>query len=176
MNLFWKPADGSATDERLTTSEYIHTPASWSPDGRVLAFYEIHPATARDIWVLSLDGEEARPFLRTASAEGAPMFSPDGRWLAYTSDESGRSKSMYSPFPARVEGGKSRPTGDRNRFGRLAEASCSTAMATTGWPWRWRASRLLFRGNRGCSSRECTRRRSYLLQTTTSPRTGSASL
>ncbi|MEE9161503.1 MAG: protein kinase, partial [Candidatus Neomarinimicrobiota bacterium] len=56
-NLFWKPADGSGAAERLTTSEYTQIPQSWSPDGQVLGFHELHPITNWDIWVLPLEGE-----------------------------------------------------------------------------------------------------------------------
>ena len=57
QNLFWQLADGSGGAERLTTSEYLHLPNSFSPDGRQLAFIEIHLNTGFDIWVLEL-----RPF------------------------------------------------------------------------------------------------------------------
>ncbi len=98
-NLFWKPADGSGSAERLTAREYPQFTASWSPDGRVLAFTEIHP-TGFDIWVLPLEGErKPRPFLQTPAYEGGAIFSPDGRWLAYESEESGRNEIYVQPFP-----------------------------------------------------------------------------
>ena len=77
---------------------------SWSPDGQLLAFIENNPATGQDIWVLRLDDRKAQPFLRTRFNEGAPRFSPDGRWLAYYSDESGRKEVYVKPYPA--PGGK----------------------------------------------------------------------
>jgi dipeptidyl aminopeptidase/acylaminoacyl peptidase len=105
-NLYWMPADGSGAVERLTTSENDQSPGSWSPDGQVLAFQQLDPTTGWDIWVLRLDGDrEPRPFLQTPSNESAPMFSPDGRWLAYVSDESGRDEVYVRPFPG--PGGKS---------------------------------------------------------------------
>jgi len=106
-NIFWQLADGSGGLERLTTSDYNQTPHSWSPDGQLLAFHEINPSTQRDIWVLRMGdrsaGSEqvrkAQPFLRTPFNEGAARFSPNGRWLAYVSDESGRLEIYVQPYP-----------------------------------------------------------------------------
>ncbi|MCH7977724.1 MAG: PD40 domain-containing protein [Acidobacteria bacterium] len=100
-NLFWKLADGSGAAEQLTTREHPNDHSfSWSPDGRVLAFTEVHPTTGWDIWVLPLEGDRRpRPFLQTPFREAAPRFSPDGRWLAYVSDESGRPEIYAQPFP-----------------------------------------------------------------------------
>jgi Tol biopolymer transport system component len=104
-NLFWKPADGSGAAERLTTSEYTQIPQSWSPDGQVLGFHELHPITNWDIWVLPLEGErKPRPFLQTPFYESSPKFSPNGRWLAYSSNESGRFEVYVQAFPG--PGGK----------------------------------------------------------------------
>src|SRR3984893_12581049 len=102
-NLFWQPADGSGKAERLTTREYRDAPNSWSPDGQQLAFSEISPTTAMDIWVLRSD-RKAQPFLQTSFNEGAARFSPDGHWLAYVSDESGRYETYVQPYPG--PGGK----------------------------------------------------------------------
>jgi Tol biopolymer transport system component len=102
-NLYWQPADGSGKAERLTTREYRDAANSWSPDGQLLAFTETSPTTAMDIWVLQSD-RKAQPFLQTSFNEGAPRFSPDGHWLAYVSDESGRYEIYVQPFPG--PGGK----------------------------------------------------------------------
>ena len=100
LNIYWMLADGSGTPERLTTSENTQFPGSWSPDGQVLAFTELDPTSGYDVWVLGLQGDrKPRPFLQTPSNEGGPMFSPDGRWLAYQSDESGREEMYVRPFP-----------------------------------------------------------------------------
>jgi serine/threonine-protein kinase len=99
-NIFWTPADGSGTAERLLESDFDEVPSSWSPDGRMLAFTEYHPDTGADIWVVAIRGDrEPRPFLRTPFNEWGAMFSPDGRWLAYTSDESGRPEIYVQAFP-----------------------------------------------------------------------------
>ena len=109
-NLFWKLADGTGAVERLTTSEFRQNPGSWSPDGQFLAFYQ-QPSvgsspTNRDIWILPLEGErKPQSILQTQFNELAPVFSPDGRWLAYVSDESGRNEIYVRPFP-KVEEGK----------------------------------------------------------------------
>jgi serine/threonine-protein kinase len=105
MNLFWMAADGSGPVERLTTSENPQLPGSWSPDGYVLAFSEADPTTGFDIWVVALQRDhKPRPFSQTPTNESSPMFSPDGHWLAYESDESGRGEVYVRPFPG--SGGK----------------------------------------------------------------------
>ena len=99
-NLFQKPADGSGEAERLTRSELIHGSQSWSPDGKSLVYIEVDPVSARDIWVLPLDGEEKpRPLLRTAFDETGARVSANGRWLAYSSNESGRTEIYVASFP-----------------------------------------------------------------------------
>ena len=104
-NLYWKVADGSGGEERLTTSPNLQTPCSFSPDGKWLAFTEIHTGSVRDIWVLPMDGDrKPRPFLQTPFDEREPRFSPDGRFLAYASTESGPSQVYVQPFPG--PGGK----------------------------------------------------------------------
>jgi Tol biopolymer transport system component len=101
FNLFWKPADGSGAAERLSTSDWHQDPSSWSPDGKVLAFAQDHPATSWDIWLLHVNGERREePFLCSSFDEYHPMISPDGQWLAYQSDESGRFEVYVQPFPA----------------------------------------------------------------------------
>ena len=92
-NLFRRRADGSGAVEQLTTSEEGQQAYSWSPDGQHVAFW------SRDIWVLELDTGQAQPFVQTSAREAYPAFSPDGRWLAFTSDESGREEVYVQPFP-----------------------------------------------------------------------------
>jgi Tol biopolymer transport system component len=112
LNIFWRLADGSGGLERLNTSEYTNAPMSWSPDGQLLAFIEVNPTTQRDIWVLRMGDaspgsgqvRKAQPFLRTPFDETEPRFSPDGRWLTYISDESGRYEIYVQPYPG--PGGK----------------------------------------------------------------------
>jgi Tol biopolymer transport system component len=72
-------------------------PGSWSPDGQVLLFTEQTPTA--DILALKLSDRSTQPFLKTRFSEGAPRFSPDGRWVAHLSDESGRLESYVRPYP-----------------------------------------------------------------------------
>jgi Tol biopolymer transport system component len=103
-NIYWQKVDGSGGLERLTTSQYPVVPISWSPDGQLLAFVEVHPNTGWDIWVLQMTDRKAQPFLRAPFNESVPRFSPDGRWLAYISNESGRYEVYVQPYPG--PGGK----------------------------------------------------------------------
>jgi len=92
-DLYWKQADGSGAAEPLFTAEFSQWEISFSPDGGLLVYREVHPDTGRDIWILPLEGErKPQPVLQTSFRECTPMLSPDGRWLAYTSDESGRNE------------------------------------------------------------------------------------
>ena len=103
-NIWWQLADGSGGQERLTTDQYAQVPRSWSQDGQLLAFHENNPTTKKDLWVLRLSDRKAEPFLRTPFNEGGPVFSPDGHWIAYISDESGRPEIYVQPYPG--PGGK----------------------------------------------------------------------
>jgi len=98
------PADGSAAPRRILESAYTQFPNSWSPDGRYLGFTEIHPETNWDLWVLARGDRTPQPFLKTPFSEGWMEFSPNGRWVAYTSNESGRWEVYVRPFPG--PGGK----------------------------------------------------------------------
>ena len=100
-NVFVKEATGTAAAERLFRTEDNHLPAHWSPDGRFLALQTLVRGgrTGWDIFVYSFEEQAARPFLQSAYAETSPRFSPDGRWIAYASDESGRSEVYVQPFP-----------------------------------------------------------------------------
>jgi eukaryotic-like serine/threonine-protein kinase len=104
--LFWQPADGSGAAEALTNSELSgnNVPGSWTPDGQVLAFMEINSSTGYDIYTLPLKDRKPQPFIRTPSLETAPRFSPDGHFVAYASDESGRLEIYVRPYPG--PGGK----------------------------------------------------------------------
>ncbi len=90
FNLFVRPADIDGTPQPLLESSFNQFPTSWSPDGRFLAFTEVHPLTGADIWLLDLRTRERRQVVRTLFDESHARFSPDGRWLAYMSNESGR--------------------------------------------------------------------------------------
>jgi Tol biopolymer transport system component len=103
-SIYWQLTDGSGGLERLTTSPYPNIPMSWSSDGQLLAFIESNPTTGSDIWVLRLSDRKPQPFLQTTFNESVPRFSPDGHWLAYISNESGRFEVYVQPYPG--PGGK----------------------------------------------------------------------
>jgi Tol biopolymer transport system component len=106
--LFVKNADGSAPPRRLTdapteTRQTAEFPNSWSPDGRTIAYVVVRQLITgrpeRDIWLVPADEEQpARRWMETAYAESAAAFSPDGQWMAYVSDESGRNEVYVRPF------------------------------------------------------------------------------
>jgi eukaryotic-like serine/threonine-protein kinase len=93
------PADGSTTPELLRETSRPEIPQSWTRHGNILAFSRMEIAS-RDVWVMNMDGDpKPRPFLATRFSERSPRFSPDGRWMTYTSDESGRDEVYVRPFP-----------------------------------------------------------------------------
>ncbi len=98
--MYWKQADG--TPEQILAPQHPHRPSSFSPDGKILAYTEVHPQSGLDIWTVRLDDRAPRQpelFLRTPFDEDLPLFSPDGRWVAYRSNESGRMEVYVAQFP-----------------------------------------------------------------------------
>jgi serine/threonine-protein kinase len=87
--IFMKSADGSGEVEKIAGFERPIFPFSWSPDGSRLAVMIQNPDTNFDIALVSVETGEIEPFLTTPYLEYGPMFSPDGRWLAYGNNESG---------------------------------------------------------------------------------------
>jgi serine/threonine-protein kinase len=106
-SIVWMHADSGESTSLLSSRNYV-LPGSFSPDGKRLAYVEQNPETQFDIWILPLDTTDpthpkpGRPeaFLRTPSNEFWPAFSPDGRWLAYVSDESGYAALYVRPVGA----------------------------------------------------------------------------
>jgi len=90
-NLFTTGVDQPGTAERLVASKNPQIPGSWAPDG-TLAYVEQNPTTGRDILLLSSRDRTPRPLLASPADESMPRFSPDGRWLAYVSNETGRNE------------------------------------------------------------------------------------
>jgi eukaryotic-like serine/threonine-protein kinase len=154
-NLFWQLADGSGGTERLATSDRSQGVAgSWSPDGQTLAFEQSNPGTGWDVLVFSLGDRKVQPFLQTRFNEIAPQFSPDGRWLAYASDESGRYEIYVQPYPGpggkwqiSTEGG-TEPVWARNGelFYRNGNKMMAVATTTKG-NFSADAPKVLFEGN-----------------------------
>jgi Tol biopolymer transport system component len=88
-NIYLKAADGSGGATRLTESDLEQYPWSISPDGKTLVYGQRSEGTLWDIWLMPLDGDgEPAEFLATSFLEFGPVFSPDGRWIAYFSNES----------------------------------------------------------------------------------------
>ncbi|HET9386059.1 MAG TPA: protein kinase [Gemmatimonadales bacterium] len=97
-NMYSKPLDDSGPERRLAVSDTANYPFGWSKDG-TLVFVATDPGTLQDIWVLRPgEGAKPEPLVRTRYGEGAPAISPDGRWLAYASNESGRNEVYVRPF------------------------------------------------------------------------------
>jgi Tol biopolymer transport system component/predicted Ser/Thr protein kinase len=92
-NLYVRSAAGRTVEERLTQSPHAHYSSDWSPDGRYVVFTEVHPKSAGDIWLvradLSAPTVKPEPFLATPFDETNGRLSPDGKWMAYASNESG---------------------------------------------------------------------------------------
>jgi serine/threonine-protein kinase len=100
QGIYWKKVDGSIPIEPLSVSREALSPGSWSPDGTLLAYHTSSPVTKRDIWIWPKDGNaQPFPFANTEFNEAAPVFSPDGRFLAYVSDESGQNEIYVQPYP-----------------------------------------------------------------------------
>jgi serine/threonine-protein kinase len=100
VNLFQVPIDASSPMEQLTAGGYQQWPASLSPDGLTLAYVESGGEGGNhDIYALDLQTRRVTPLLNSRFSERFPDFSPDGRWLAYSSNESGRSEVYVRPYP-----------------------------------------------------------------------------
>jgi Tol biopolymer transport system component len=101
MTMWWMPADRSSPPELLTNIGSMQSPESWSPDGKNLAFTQMdEPQNGSDVYVLPMEGDRRpRAVLKSRFVEGSPKFSPDGKWLSYSSDESGRAEVYAMAYP-----------------------------------------------------------------------------
>ena len=115
--LYQTRSDGSGAEELLVESELPKAPMSWSPDGKRLVYWVQDPKTAGDLWVLPMERrQEARePFLATPADETHAQISPDGKWIAYTSNLTGRKEVWVRPFPSGL--GQWRISPDASTFG-----------------------------------------------------------
>ena len=106
FNLYWKAADGTGTVDRLTESANLQYGNSFSPDGESLVLREGGVGREVDLRVLSLAGDRGvETLLATEFVEVNADLSPDGRWMAYESDQSGQREIYVRPFP-NVEDGQ----------------------------------------------------------------------
>jgi len=106
FNLFRIPADGSGAEERIIESKNGQAPMDWSRDGRLVLYNDATPDTGRDIWTVEVTpegklrpGASPRPYIRAPFNQVAARFSPDTRWVAYQSDDSGRAEVYVQSFP-----------------------------------------------------------------------------
>ncbi len=100
-----QPASGSGSQEKLDTPKTFGTVSSWSPNGRYVFFMVQNNATRADVYYIDLNGDKKlTPFIQSPANELGAVLSPNGKWLAYTSDESGRFEVYVTAFPG--PGGK----------------------------------------------------------------------
>lgn len=100
-HLYRKAADGTTQEEVVLKGDGVHVHSfDWSRDGRFIAYTRIDPKTRADLWILPTGGDR-KPFLflGTEFNEGQPQFSPDGKWIAYFSEESGQLEVYVQSFP-----------------------------------------------------------------------------
>ena len=99
-HLYTKNANGAGKEELLLKIGANIIPMDWSPDGRFILYVVNDPNTKIDLWVLPLFGDQTPfPFLQTNANERLARFSPDGKWIAYVSDESGTNEIYVRTFP-----------------------------------------------------------------------------
>ncbi len=110
-DLYLRASSGAGSEELLLQSNQSKIPSDWSRDGQFIAYHSVNlNGDNNDIWILSMNpgvaSEERKPFvfLQTKYNELRATFSPDGRWIAYQSNESGRDEIYIRPFPG--PGGK----------------------------------------------------------------------
>jgi serine/threonine-protein kinase len=100
-DLYIGAVQGTGQPRAFIAREHEQWGGSFSPDGRAFSFYDVHPDTGRDIWVFDVDSQESHPYLVTQANERAPKISPDGRWMAYLSNESGLDEIYVESYPER---------------------------------------------------------------------------
>ena len=106
-DLYTKTVAGGKV-EPLFKSPYAKYPADWSRDGKYLLMTTLNPGTHSDVWCLSLNEHRAAPVIDTVHNEASATFSPDGKWLAYQSDETIRNEIYVQPFEGLTDGTKRR--------------------------------------------------------------------
>ena len=98
-DLYAKVASGTGADQLLITSKVFKVANDWSPHGLAYVTFAGSPGSKADLWLLSVADGKSSPLLQTEFDEGAARFSPDGRWIAYSSNESGQFEVYVQPFP-----------------------------------------------------------------------------
>ena len=127
-DLYLKVASGAGAEEVLLAFPQTKVANDWSADGRFLLYYSLDPQTNADLWVVPLEGNRTPwVFLKTPFDERHGTFSPDGRWVAYTSNESGRNEIYIRPFA-----------------GPAASGAAAPAAGGTYPRWRWDGAELYY--------------------------------
>jgi serine/threonine-protein kinase len=99
--LRWLAVDGGGRGEAISGTTSADYPGSISPDGARLLFVRLSPDTSGDLYLASLGGNsQTQAILKTPAYEGSARFSPDGKWIAYSSNESGQMEVFVRPYPA----------------------------------------------------------------------------
>jgi Tol biopolymer transport system component/DNA-binding winged helix-turn-helix (wHTH) protein len=99
LAIFLRDAGGITQEQRLTSSTFDNYLYDWSSDGKYLAYCEMNPQTKIDVWILPMKDRKPFPLFQTPFNEDTPRFSPDVRWIAYVSDETGRNEVYVTSFP-----------------------------------------------------------------------------
>jgi serine/threonine protein kinase/Tol biopolymer transport system component len=125
-------AKGGSEELLLSTAEPKYA-TDWSADGRFVLFNSQHPTRSGDIWALPLDGNgKPFPIVQTSADEQRGQFSPDVRWFAFQSNESGRAEIYVQPFPGPEPGGQFRSTVAVRYVGDAMGRNCSTSRWMAG--------------------------------------------
>jgi hypothetical protein len=189
FDIYVKSTSGAHPETALVVgrSQFKH-PSDWSPDGRLLAYYQMDPVTGFDIWLAPTDGSgPPRPYLQTPFQDQFPNFSPDGRWMLYGSDESGRPEAYVQSFP--TPGRKYQVTtggcivafwrGDGREIillGLDAQSIQAAPVLESGATFRTGAPQLLFRAPPNVTGLDVTRDGQRFLLAVPEGRTAAASI
>ena len=99
-DVYQKPSSGAGKEQLLLHGGTNAYASDWSRDGKLIVFSQTGDNTKDDLWLLPLDGDrKPRLYLQTSFYENQGQFSPDGRWMAYSSDESGQFQVYVQPIP-----------------------------------------------------------------------------
>ena len=154
LNLYVKDASGAdAPETRLVESERFTVATDWSADGRFILYQSVDPKTGQDLWVRPMGGDE-QPwiFLKTPFSETNGRFSPDGHWVAYQSDRSGRNEIYVRPFAAPASAGRASGAASGSTPELPINATGGQQVSTAGgvFPsWRTDGHSLYYLGPRG---------------------------